>query len=75
MSRQRDLLGQIADARAQMMMRGHTRLRLDMGPVTARRFAVESEIADIEDWCAAALNLSIRVTTNMEGFAIVARTD
>ncbi len=67
---QRDLLGQIADARARMMMRGAGALRLDMGPDTARAFAAESAIADIEDYSRAVMNMPIRIRADMEGWAV-----
>jgi len=70
MSHQRDLMGQIADARAQMMMRGHDRLVLEMGLSTARRFREESEITDIDDWCDAILGMKIIVRSGIEGFLV-----
>lgn len=69
----RDILGEIADARAQMMMRGHERLVLEIGPRTADRFRAESDIADLEDWSDAILGLTIVVRSDMEGFAVRAK--
>lgn len=71
----RDLLGQIADARAQMMMRGYDPLMLEIGRITALEFARQSKIADIEDWAKAAYNLKIIIRTDMEGWAIRPATD
>lgn len=65
-----DLLGQIADARAAMQMRGYEPLVLEMGPRTARRFAEESRISDLEDWGAAVWNMKIRVAPAIEGWAV-----
>lgn len=70
MSHPRDLLGQISRARADMMLRGYAPLVLEMGPATARVFRVEAEIADIEDWLAAVMDMPLRIRSDMEGFAI-----
>jgi hypothetical protein len=67
----RDLLGQIADARARMQMRGYDPLVLEMGPTLAQEFRRESEIADLDDWAAALWGVTVRIRQDMEGFAVV----
>lgn len=71
MSGPTDLLRRIADARAQMLMRGHQALRLEIGATTARQFAEESQITDPADWVEAIWRLPIRVRSDMEGFAVL----
>lgn len=66
-----DLLGQIADARAAMLMRGYKSLMLEMGPRTAARFAGETQLTDIEDWSRAVWGMRIRVTGKIEGWCVV----
>lgn len=75
MSRPTDLLGRIARARAALMVRGVDRLCLRMGLATAREFAEESQIADIEDWMQAVMNMQIIVSSSVEGFLVAPRQD
>ena len=65
----RDLLGQIADARAQMMMRGYDPLTLEIGPATAREFAMQMQIAAIENGNEV-LTMPITIRLDMEGWAV-----
>lgn len=67
-----DLLRQISDARAQMMMRGFEPLMLEMGPQTAKAFATESRIADINDYFLVVANMAISIRSDMEGWAVCA---
>ena len=70
----RDLLGQIADARAQMMMRGYDPLTLEMGQATAREFARQSQIVNIDEGNEV-LTMPITIRLDMEGWAVRPATD
>lgn len=67
MSRDPDLLRRIADARAQMLMRGYEPLRMDIGRVTVRELvpwlAEDGPAVEI-------LGMPFTVHEDMEGFAI-----
>ena len=70
----RDLLGQIADARAQMMMRGYDPLMLEIGPITALEFARQTGIT-ISAAGNEVLAIPITIRLDMEGWAVRPTTD
>ena len=69
MSYGRDLLGQIANARAEMMMRGHWQLRVLVGPGTLDRLRREAWPVAAEEGMI--LDLPMMEEPEMEGFAVV----
>lgn len=68
MSREPDLLRRIADARAQMLMRGYDPLHIDIGRVTVRELV--PWLAHQDGWASEILGLPYTVRDDMEGFAI-----
>lgn len=62
-----DILGRIADARAQMMMRGHLpeRLTLEIGNAIAVELELRHEIGAI-----LVMGMAFTVHDNFEGFAV-----
>jgi hypothetical protein len=68
-----DILTQIARARADMMARGHARLRLDIGPNTLHTLADRwgGAFDTDEHGHAVLLTMRIRTVDRMEGWAVV----
>ena len=73
-----DLLGRIAQARADMMLRGHRDLRLEIGPMARSHLCYD--LGAIDSWEAdaavAVIGLPAPVIRfDMEGFALIATRD
>ena len=63
----RDLLGRIARARADMMMRGHSLLKFDIGPQSIRELG--ADLPAVLDWPEICV---VEIRADMEGFAVMA---
>lgn len=62
-----DLLGRIAKARADMMMRGYQPLQLEIGRKTLQELMAEGAVDEVGDMI---LTMLIHVRSDMEGFAV-----
>ncbi len=75
----RDLVGMIADARAQMMMRGHEHLKIAIGEATLKAVmrSMYNSGAGLDDreWDGPLLGMPLTVRSDMEGFLIEAISD
>lgn len=64
-----DLLGLIAVARAQLMMRGHSAVRVQIGPATLAR--LRRDAAPYAPYEGQILDMPYEVSDEFEGFAVV----